>query len=295
MTRHLTAEELAELVVGSVTRERAASYQAHIAGCVGCAAALAEAIRYRAAWLRRPQLFGIPEEMTTSPARDSGPRTGPTRAAAGPVIRLRRWLPATGAVTTIVAVVAFALLSRPAAPTLGFRLPPAVRASIETSSARELVLPGGERHAGRPAAEMRSGVSPGSLELTAEVNRLVTHYELAQRSADVAARLVAGLLAEGDLEGANAYAREALRAYPRDTRLLVLMADLNYRASDLPAAERHLRSAAQIAPRDPLVGLDLALVLRERGNVVEAGRWFNRVAASGHPPLAERARQELRR
>lgn len=66
MTRHLTAEELAELVEGSVTRERAASYQAHIAGCVGCAAALAEAIRYRAAWLRRPQLFGIPEEMTTA-------------------------------------------------------------------------------------------------------------------------------------------------------------------------------------------------------------------------------------
>jgi Flp pilus assembly protein TadD len=103
------------------------------------------------------------------------------------------------------------------------------------------------------------------------------------------------LLAAGDLEAASAYSREALRAHPEDARLLVLMADLKYRASDLAAAEMYLRTASHIAPRDPIVGLDLGLVLKERGNTREAREWFERVAASGPAPLAERARQELRR
>jgi len=140
---------------------------------------------------------------------------------------------------------------------------------------------------------MRSGDGSGSPELMLEVGALTSSYERGERSADDAARLVTGLIATGDLEAANAYAREGLRGYPRDVRLLVLMADLKYRASDLAAAERYLRSASGIAPRDPLVSLDLALVLRERGNAREAGEWLERVAAHGPQPLAERARREL--
>jgi len=178
---------------------------------------------------------------------------------------------------------------------MGLSLPAAVRAGIESISARELVLPGGERHADRAAPEMRSSVGSSSPELKLEVDELTSRYESGQRTADASARLVEALLAVGDLAAANAYAREAVRAHPQDVRLLVLMADLHYRASDLIAAERHLRAASQIAPRDPLVGLDLAIVRRERGDGREARERFERVAATGRGPLAQRARQELER
>ena len=291
MKRHLTAEEIASLAEGTLTRKRAASFHLHLADCAGCAAAWAEVVRYRAAWLRRRKSFELPSDVSADLARDSGPNPMPAR----PHARFRRWVPAAGAATAVVVAGAWALLARSGAPTLGFKLPQAVRAGVESSSARELVLPGGERHADRPAGEMRSGAGSGSPELARELDMLTSRYEAGDRSADAAGRLVAALLATGDLEAANAYAREALRAHPGDVRLLVLMADLKYRASDLAAAERYLRGAQEIAPRDPLVGLDLALVMRERGDALGAREGFERVSAHGPGPLAERARQELRR
>jgi len=289
--KHLTGEQLGELVEGTLTRERAAAYHLHLADCAGCAAAWADAVRYRAAWLRQPGQFGLAKGVAAHLARDSGPSARPSRTPA----TLRLWLPAARVATAVVAVGAWALHPWRATPTLGFDLPPAVRASIESSSARELVLPGGERHADRAAPGKRSGAISGSLGLTHEVAELTARYEGGERSADGTTRLVAALLACGDLEAANAYAREGLRAYPADVRLLVLMAELRYRASDLVDAERHLRTAARIAPGDPVVGLDLALVVSERGDAAEARKWFERVAASGPPPLAARARQELQR
>lgn len=291
MKRHLTAQEMAELVAGTITGERAATLRLHLAGCAGCAAAWAMAVRYRAAWLRRRRAWKPLSDVAAALARDSGPDPAPVRARAV----LRRWVPAAGVAATIVVVGAWVMFARSSAPTLGFQLPPAVRVGIESSSARELVLPGGERHADRPVTEMRSGGSPGSSGFARELDLLNSRYEAGDRSPDASARLVAALLAAGDLEAAGAYSREALRAHPRDARLLVLMADLKYRASDLAAAETYLRTASRIAPRDSIVGLDLALVLQERGNTREAREWFERVAASGPAPLAERARQELRR
>src|SRR5262245_7347887 len=243
MTRHLTTEEIAGLAEGMLGRERAAVFHAHLAGCAGCTAAVAEAVRHRAARLARRERFELSQR---SPDREPV-RTHTWR---------QRGLPAAGVAMAMVAAGAWALVSWRSAPTLGFSVPAAVRASIESSSTRELVLPGGERHAGRVAPEMRSGDRSGSPELMLEVGALTTSYEGGERSADDAARLVTGLIATGDMEAANAYAREGLRGYPRDVRLLVLMADLKYRASDLAAAERYLRSASGIAPRDPLVSLD---------------------------------------
>jgi len=282
---------MAELVAGTITRERAATLHLHLADCAGCAAAWAVAVRYRAAWLRRRRALEPPREVGAARARDRGPDPAPVR----PRAVSQRWVPAAGIAATIVVVGAWVMFARSSAPTLGLKLPPAVRVGIESSSARELVLPGGERHADRPEAEMRSGGSPSSSEFARELDLLNSRYEAGDRSPGASARLVAALLAAGDLEAASAYSREALRAHPEDARLLVLMADLKYRASDLAAAEMSLRTASRIAPRDPIVRLDLALVLQERGNTREARECFERVAASGPAPLAERARQELRR
>ena len=291
MITHLSAEEIAELAEGTLTRDRTTAFRTHLAGCPACAAAWADAVRDRATWLGSHGQLELPGQVAAELARDSGATLVPSPAP----VASRRWLLAAAAATAIVLAGSWMLFPSRATPALGLELPPEVRASIESSSARELVLPGGERHADHATAEMRSGAGSSSPGLTLELDELTSRYESGARTAVAGARLVAALIATSDLEAADAYAREVLRAHPRDVRILVLMAELGYRASDLSAAERHLRSASEIAPRDPLVCLDLALVLRERGDTLEAKQRFERVAASGPRALAERAKRELGR
>jgi hypothetical protein len=180
------------------------------------------------------------------------------------------------------------------APTLGFTLPSAVRAASEWSSSRGLVLPGGERLADQPAPGLRSGDAELPPGLEREVDSLIAVYERGIRTSDVAVQVVQGLLALGDLGAARNYAREGLGRWSGDVALLTSAADVNYRASDLRAAEGLLRDALERAPRDPLVALDLALVLRQQGDVKESTALLARAARGSSPPVAARARRELR-
>jgi len=179
-------------------------------------------------------------------------------------------------------------------PTLGFELPSAVRAVSEWSSSRGLALPGGERLADRPAPAYRSGYAGLSPGLEQEVGSLIAAYEHGIRTPGAAARVVQGLLALDDLDAARNYAREGLGHWPDDVTLLTCAADVAYRTSDLRAAQELLRHALGRAPHDPLVALDLALVLRQQGDVNESTALLVRAARSSSPPISARARRELR-
>jgi tetratricopeptide (TPR) repeat protein len=178
-------------------------------------------------------------------------------------------------------------------PTLGFDLPPEVRAASEWSSSRGLVLPGGERHSDQPAPALRSGDAARSPGLEREVDSLVAAYEHGHRNGANTTRVVQGLLALGDLDAARGYAREGLQRSPDDVALLTSAADVDYRSSDLASAEARLRAALRHAPRDPVVMLDLALVLRQRGGGAESDDLLARAGNGACEPVATRARHEL--
>mgnify|MGYP003693870345 CR=1 FL=1 len=158
---------------------------------------------------------------------------------------------------------------------------------------RGLVLPGATM--GREGAfpELRSGGAPVTLELKREVDVLVGQYERGSRGPVTSAQVVAALLGAGEFDAAGDYAREALLKHPDAVPLLVLAADVRYRANDVTGAEVLLRRARSRAPRDPLVALDLGLVLAQRDRGSEARGLLEQATHAGSPALAARARREL--
>lgn len=281
MTGHIDLETLAALAEGGLASDAAERVRRHLAGCRSCTAAYADAVRYRAAWLARPEAFALTEREHRDLVGHARPRRGAS-AAAG-------WLMAAG-----LAIVALGggwwWLGHEAGP--GAPLPPAVRAATEAASARGLVLPGGERLAVAAAPAMRSGGLEIDSRLAGEVERLIARYEGGEREAASCARVVTALLAAQDLPAARDYVREGLATHPDDVRLLVLQAGVLQRSNDLDGAVASLRRARVLAPADPLVALDLAILLRQRGDAA-ATALFTEASRSRDRALAERARREL--
>lgn len=291
MNPHVDLETLAALAEGALGPDEAAAVHSHLATCRSCTAAYADAVRYRAAWLAKPGAFA----PSTAEARALARSVGRALGLPAPPPR-RRAMPAWLAAAAVLAVVFtgaswLAWDRRP--PAAGLELPPSVRAATEVASSRGLVLPGGERLAGRPAPEMRSGSGEVTPELEQQASALQQSYESGRRSADDTAVLVAALLAVSDVDGARTYAREGRRNHPRDVRLMLLNAAALQRDNDVAGAEAQLREAHRRAGGDPVVALDLALVLRQRGQAEEARELLQRVARSRVAPLAERAKREL--
>jgi tetratricopeptide (TPR) repeat protein len=290
MNEHLELSELAQFADGTLPESRAARARAHITQCRSCMAGYADAVRYRAAWLADADAFRLDGEFRAL--------ANATHGAGGtsPGHRRRSGRTAGFALLAVAAglVITFAVL-RPSdpSPTLGFPLDPAVHEATSRSSERGLVLPGAEHDADRVRPELRSGPPATSRELDEELRKAIALYERGARDAGSGARVVAALLAGGEIETARDYAREALHRYPDAVPLLVFAADAEYRLNDLAAAEVLLRRALQRAPRDPMVALDLGLVLRRLGRDTEARGLFAGVVDSPVSALSARARREL--
>jgi tetratricopeptide (TPR) repeat protein len=291
MAGHLSVDEIAVLAEGEVGAQERDTALAHLAICRSCMAVYADAVRYRAAWLARPDLFRTPDTLVRfaleALRRDEGPPTRRTRVPT-PVA------PMVAVAATFVIVAGVALVwggfgrghgdSKLAAP---------IRTALETSSATGLVIPGGERGANTPPPGLRSGDAVTPLDLETAVEQARTRYESGQRSPADGYAVAAGLLALGQLDAARGYSDEARRRAPEDFRLHVLAANIAYRSNDLGTAERELRSALQIRRGDPVASLDLALVLSEKGQTDAAIRVLTPLAGTGSGPVSARSRREL--
>lgn len=288
MTSHIELATLAELVDGSMPTEASVNARRHLVTCRSCMAAYADAVRYRAAWLADSEAFDVPDDALRLASRHGPPGASPARRHLPGIVS--RVLRIAAAMVVVAGASVFWLASR--TPSLDFELPPAVRQAAEVSSARGLVLPGATVSADRAQDELRSGGFVSSPGLDREVGTLLEEYENAP-SPERGARVLAGLLATGEIHAARAYAGECLNRFPRHVALLVFASDASFRANDLAEAEQRLRRAARLAPGDPVVALDLALVLRQLDREDEARPLLLRVSESRVPSLAARATREL--
>lgn len=283
---HPDLETLAELAEGTLGRAAAQTLRGHLATCRTCTAAYVDAVRYRAAWLARPELFVR--------APEAARRVVALRRTRRGMAAWRRVRPAAAAAIVVALTIGAVQVERARrAPTLRLTLPPAVLAASERSSSFGLVLPGAAQRADRPAPLYRAGFAAPGAELDREVDALIVRYERGDRSPATAARLIEALLGIDDLDAARAYAGEALGRTPDDPSLLTCAAAAQYRSNDLAAAEGLLRTALSRAPGDPMVALDLGLVLRARGLSQPSAALLTRAAHGGSAPIAARARHEL--
>jgi tetratricopeptide (TPR) repeat protein len=287
---HIGLSALAQCADGTLPEDEARTVREHLAKCRSCLAAYVDAVRYRAAWLVDSQAFRLEggDRALAGLPRSADRSAAESRRSPGAFRRI-------ALVASVAALVAVSvrIAHGPDAPSLAFRLDPATLDATVRSAAGGLVLPGAAAHADGTLPERRSGPASSTLELEAEVRAAIASYEGGSRGPDAAARLVAALLADGDVAAANDYAREALQAYPDHVPLLVFAAAAKTRANDLPGAERLLRRASRRAPRDPVVALDLGMLLCRSGNGADPRRWLEQAAASRAAHVAARARREL--
>ncbi|HKA60641.1 MAG TPA: hypothetical protein VKD28_18640, partial [Gemmatimonadales bacterium] len=240
---HLSPEELA--VLAERGRD-GASREAleHLARCRSCMSAYADVVRYRAGLLAFPDAFEGDEDRA---GRDPNggrvdPRVGTSNRARP---RAAAWRAAAAMVIVVSAVAIVWWIRQPRPPRDG----DPIIAMLESASADGLVIPGGEAGAaGAPsvyrAPQVESEAGDAALE------RLRRAYESAPPAERDGRRLVAALVAAGQVELARVYASEGLVREPNDVQLLTLAGIVAYRSGDLAQAERRLRAALQSSPGD---------------------------------------------
>ena len=275
---HLPEETLARLAEAGTGLEEDEASVRHLAACRTCMAAYSDAVRYRAAWIAAPELFG--DDVVALP-KPRQPSRAPRLALAASVL--------------VVAGLTAALLWRtPERQPVAVAGPDAaVLALLESASAADLVFPGGEAGAARSDAAYRAGAGVSDAAHDS-LEALRARYELGPRSPDLLYTLAAGLTAAGRTDLAHDYVSEGRSLHPPDARFMALEAILARRQGDATEAARAMREARLAAPDDVTLMLDEALLLSEAGQQADAEAMLREVIrrASGSP-LADRARREL--
>jgi hypothetical protein len=176
-------------------------------------------------------------------------------------------------------------------------LQPIQAAVGEFSRVGEVVLPGGESYLGGSGPVFRSLGGGLDDSIAVPLKDLLEKFLAGSRSPDVAYWLVAGYLSSGDVRTASIYVAAARERFPDDRRLIVLEGVVAYFGRDLARSERLLRDVVKSHVSDPLADpllavaqLNLAIVLRDQGNLAEA-REILRSVAQRHAgePIGERA------
>lgn len=272
---HVSLEELASVAEGRPASEETIL---HLSRCRECMAAYADAVRYHAAWVARP------EDFQAAPATDAGGVE--RRPSTVPIVAL------AGAAAAILAVAGLLTLGPWRSATRG-DVPPAVQHLLVHASATGLVFPGAEAGAAARRPSYRAG-SGAADEATVAIEALRESVERGDRSNDRLYALIAGLIATNRVDLASDYIAEARGRAPQDPRFLVLEAMVSARRGDGAGAEALLQRARELDPRDPTVALDLGIVVAGTRGLTDARpHLLETIARAPGSPLAQRARQVL--
>lgn len=146
-----------------------------------------------------------------------------------------------------------------------------VRGAVETATMwGPIVLPGGERLIDGKGSVYRSGFVPVDAELETSLKYLYDEYRDGASSPDVAYWLSAGYLSTGQIDAARDVCAGARQTHPDDLRLMLIDGIIAYLDRDSDRSESLLRVALEKNPDDPVVGINLAIVLGNRGDAAEA-------------------------
>src|SRR5262245_20819074 len=265
----------------------------HLARCRSCMAAYVDAIRYRAAWLARPDAFEPPDDLMAmaQAVAVARTRTAPARPRASASRAPQRWVFASAlAGASVLAVVLWPrggtepvlgedIRIRLSRPGTGLIVPGAI-APVPPEGA---VMRGSDAGTGAPSAvpeprpRQGRGVEP------------VFSGRGPEREAYV---LAAGRLANDDLHGSRLAVERALERSPDHRELLLLRAAIAYRESDLELATELVSRVLDRAPGDPVALADRALLRLEHGDSGVALPAL-RALASRPDELGERVRAEM--
>ncbi len=155
-------------------------------------------------------------------------------------------------------------------------------AVAEYSSTDVFVLPGGELFVGDSVPVYRSvgGAWSSSASESVDLSLAALHerYESGGETPDVAYWLVAGYVSTHRIGSARVYIADARKLFSEDIRLMVLDAIVAYMDGAVDRSENLLRAALKAQPEDPVILIDLAVVLDGQDKQVEARELLERVS-----------------
>jgi len=282
---HLTDEQLAALVDGSLGDSERGFLVEHLRACDFCHAAYRDTIRYRAILTADASVFRAPDpvlEMARGIARPARRTSEPRRSWLTP--RLAFGLSAAA----LIAVATLWFTHQPGEKDLEW-MPTLKQAAASASADGSIVLPGVEQLVAATSAEHRTGFVQPDQAITDALSGLTAAYRQ-NPNPDIAQWLISGYLATGEVESGRLYINDARLRFPGDSRFLVLDAIVAYRMSDMDRAENLLRAALDANPRDGAALLNLALVQYESGQWDSARRTLQMVRSEfAGSPLEARA------
>ena len=167
-------------------------------------------------------------------------------------------------------IVAASLLVNVGPAPVGHTLDAAVLEPIEVavkSASRQghVVLPGGEGGLSDAPVAYRSGFVPLDADLESSLEQLSALYRT-NPSVDIATWLIAGYLATGQFDNARDYLRDARQKLPDTPEIITLAGLLAYFESNLDESEALLRFAVSQDPDNAVALVNLAVVLKDRGD-----------------------------
>ena len=242
----------------------------HLATCSACMSAWAEAARYRDQALQLGEAgFPVPRDLAARARKLARPE---------PVRRRPALAWGMGSLATAAALVAFLFIGGHGLRDLA-RQQDLIQTCLEKESASGMVFPGVARLPESDSAVYRSG-DGNPRALTHALIEMAVRFTEDPSSPEEAFWLSAGYLATGRLGLAGDIARNGLRRWPGDLRILQIEAIVAYRLSDLDAAERALDLALAQAPNDSTSLFNLALTWLETGRSQQARPLLEALAAS---------------
>ncbi len=266
---HLNDRRLAELASGVAADPRD---EVHLATCRVCAAAYAELRQIRtqdlAGELQAPEeiLATGHDFVTQRVTRNSptGSRT-PTPVLMSPSRRRGQWRLASAAALA-ASLLLFLGHSRleetPKTPVL----PEAIRAALIRDSSYGLVHPLVADAQAFDAPALRGPDDEAFAVEGTILDDLQVRLSNQPSSAELATLVISAFQAAGQQRNAREFLDAARARHPLDSRLEMLEVIQDYREGDLTSAEALLRSRMQRRTDDELSRLNLAILLRARGD-----------------------------
>jgi hypothetical protein len=244
----------------------------HLESCGRCFNVYREAALYRGIWVAEKRAFESTKELV-----EAG-----LQVASGGTLQF--------AASAAAAVAAMILLWH----VLGVFVPlpdkvvpwawgrgPVLRAVEQVTKRGAFVLPGGE---GAITAEngfsYRSGYVPLDDELKASLDEMFEAYRQGDHSEELIYWLIAGHVATGQMKTARELVEHARALGIDSPRIVIVDAIIAYAFGDHGRAERLLRGVLRTDPGNGIAQVDLALILLEKGDGIEARDIIRNIAVS---------------
>lgn len=167
---------------------------------------------------------------------------------------------------------------------------PVVKAVELATKRGAFVLPGGEGAiADGNGVSYRSGYIPLDDELRIALGSMFEAYRRGDHSKDLLYWLIAGHVATGQMKAAREIVEHARKIGVEDSRIAIIEAIISFALGETAAAERKLRDLLAVQPGNCLAEINLAVLLIQQGDTVEANERLRHIYNAGEMHLRARA------